>query len=273
MNIKRNESDNHKINRIVDKPFYSIAEFANLFGISTQALRYYHREKLLIPDKIKDNGYRYYGYNQIYQLATIVYLRKSNFSIEDIRAYLQASSYQHNVSSLKKTVADMSHQIIELQRLINILQTRIHFVEEWEKNIDLNEEKVVMLPPHRYVILGQGEADYIYQGFFSIPTFVIYKEQADYSYRLIMGGLLDEKSEDELPERADIKTTPGGQYLIAYHKGSYTGCYDRICKLRKEHSAYQFSDTTYCINIIDPFIVQRSDQFVTRLELPIIGKS
>ena len=262
-------SKNQKINRIVDKPYYSISEFANLFGVSTQALRFYHREKILIPDIIKENGYRYYSYNQIYELSTIVYLRKSNFSIEESRDYLTSRTYHKNVDSLKNTIFRMHRQIQDLQQLITTLQTRVNFVENWEKIINLEEEKIESLPSHHFIILGRGETDYMFQGIFSIPTFVIYDENEEHSYHLLLGGLLDEMPEKEWPAQAIVNTTPAGSYLIAYHKGSYTGCYDRICNLRKKYQQYHFSKTTYCINIIDPFIVQDSSQFITRLELPI----
>ena len=56
----------------------TVAEPASIFGISSQTVRLYRKEGLLMPVSVDENGYRRYSYNQIHTLAMICYLRKVN---------------------------------------------------------------------------------------------------------------------------------------------------------------------------------------------------
>ena len=40
---------------------YTIQKLAELAGVTTRTLRWYHRIGLLTPSRIGENGYRYYG--------------------------------------------------------------------------------------------------------------------------------------------------------------------------------------------------------------------
>lgn len=270
--MKNNNMDisENEIKRIVDKPYYSISELATMFGISTQALRFYHRVGLLIPGMIKDNGYRYYDYNQIYRLATIVYLRKCGFSIDNIQDYLDENDYRNNLLSLRKTVSAMESEIQNLKYLIQVLSQRADFVEGWEPEIKADVEEICLLPSQKYIILGRGEPDYMRRGIFSIPTFVIYQEHGNNSYRQAFGGLINTDSDTASYEQEEIHLTPPGHYLKAFYHGPYSGCYQRICDLRNKYSQYTFAETTYCVNIIEPFILSDSTQYVTLIEMPVL---
>jgi len=45
--------------------FYSIGKFAKAIGISIETLRNWDKQGKLIPDKIKENGFRYYSQKQL----------------------------------------------------------------------------------------------------------------------------------------------------------------------------------------------------------------
>ena len=77
------------MNKISLENCFTAGELASLFGISKQALLYYDRTKLLCPDFISDNGYRYYSINQYLDLEIIVNLRSLNIPISDIKEYLE----------------------------------------------------------------------------------------------------------------------------------------------------------------------------------------
>ena len=46
--------------------YFTIGEFASLFGISKQTLFYYERSGIFAPALIEDNGYRYYSFEQYF---------------------------------------------------------------------------------------------------------------------------------------------------------------------------------------------------------------
>ncbi len=70
------------------KDSYTIHEIAELYGVGTDALRYYERLGLIRPRRAQ-NGYRIYDLNDIYRLTIIRDLRTLGFSMERIGEYLQ----------------------------------------------------------------------------------------------------------------------------------------------------------------------------------------
>lgn len=61
---------------------YKIGEFSTLAKVTIKTLRYYEKEKLLLPCFVDDNGYRYYETTQLLDLAKIISLRQVGLSIE-----------------------------------------------------------------------------------------------------------------------------------------------------------------------------------------------
>lgn len=67
---------------------YKIGEFSILSKTTIKTLRYYEKEKLLIPTHIdKETGYRYYETKQLVDLSNIISLRQIGMSIKDIKKY------------------------------------------------------------------------------------------------------------------------------------------------------------------------------------------
>ena len=69
------------------KDYYKINEIAKLYGIGVDSLRYYERLGILKPRR-DTNGYRLYSLKEMYKLNMIRDLRRLNFSMEQIKAYL-----------------------------------------------------------------------------------------------------------------------------------------------------------------------------------------
>jgi len=80
------------------KEFLSIGEMGSLFGLNIQTLYYYDSIDIFKP-RMRDmkNGRRKYEFDQIYELATICYMRKLGYSLEEIT---KQRSTQHAGSAL-----------------------------------------------------------------------------------------------------------------------------------------------------------------------------
>ena len=63
-------------------------KFSHICGTTRDTLRYYDKNKVLIPWTDPENGYHYYSYAQIGTFYFISTLRSINFSIKDIRDLL-----------------------------------------------------------------------------------------------------------------------------------------------------------------------------------------
>ena len=72
---------------------YLIGDVSRIVGLSRDALRFYEKKGVIRANK-KENGYRYFSDEDIYRLMCIVYRRKMNDSLEEIREedenYLEA---------------------------------------------------------------------------------------------------------------------------------------------------------------------------------------
>ena len=54
-----------------------IGDFSKMSKVTIKALRYYEKEKLLIPKYVDEsNGYRYYESNQLLEISRIISLKK-----------------------------------------------------------------------------------------------------------------------------------------------------------------------------------------------------
>ena len=69
---------------------YTIQKLAELAGVTTRTLRWYHRIGLLTPSRIGENGYRYYGGAEVDRLQQILFYRALGVELARIGAILDA---------------------------------------------------------------------------------------------------------------------------------------------------------------------------------------
>ena len=87
------------IQEIPMKNYYKISEISKLYGIGPDSLRYYERLGILKP-KRDTNQYRLYSLKDIYKLNLICDLRKLNFSMSQIKEYLDCQTVGNTLDIL-----------------------------------------------------------------------------------------------------------------------------------------------------------------------------
>lgn len=101
---------------------HKIGEFSKLSKTTIKTLRYYEKEKLLIPVFIDTNGYRYYETKQLVELAKIISLRQIEFSIEEIKAYLNGANFNELLENKRKilenTLIEKNYQLSKINYLL-----------------------------------------------------------------------------------------------------------------------------------------------------------
>lgn len=107
------------------KEFYKISEIARLYGIGADSLRYYEKIGVLRPRRA-ENGYRMYGLKDIYKLSILRDLRRLDFSVPQIREYLEHQSIGHTLTMLEEERQLLHRQLQELKTREESLQKRIH---------------------------------------------------------------------------------------------------------------------------------------------------
>lgn len=109
----------------MDNELYSIGKVGEICKITTKALRYYDKMGILSPDKIADeSGYRYYSKKNLLSVPIIKYFKQSGFKLEEMRAFLEGTTYDFVDKSFRKKIDELK----ELEKEIN-LKTRS--IKDW----------------------------------------------------------------------------------------------------------------------------------------------
>ncbi|UII54201.1 MerR family transcriptional regulator [Cytobacillus spongiae] len=75
---------------------YKVSEFSRMTGLSKETLRYYAEVKLLEPIYIDPhNKYRYYDNGSYLIARLLVYLRKFNFTIQEMLEVVRDESFDN----------------------------------------------------------------------------------------------------------------------------------------------------------------------------------
>lgn len=83
------------------KNYYKISEISKLYDIGVDSLRYYERLGILTPRR-DANGYRLYNLTDLYKLNIIHDLRSLDFSMKQIKDYLDKQSLENTLALLNQ---------------------------------------------------------------------------------------------------------------------------------------------------------------------------
>lgn len=97
----RDPSDPVVVNRqCYGMSVFTVSEVARLSGVSVRALHHYDEIGLLKPCHIGENGYRYYGRDELLRLQQVMFYRELGFPLDQIRQVLDAPNFDQ-VGALK----------------------------------------------------------------------------------------------------------------------------------------------------------------------------
>lgn len=117
----------------------TIKEVEKLTGLSRSNVRFYEKEKLIVPVRNERNGYRDYSNSDIENIKKIAYLRTLGISVEDIRSIISGNvSLREVIQKQNKILKD---QIIELSRAKKLCEKMLE--EETIEYSDLKVEQYV----------------------------------------------------------------------------------------------------------------------------------
>ena len=124
---------------------WTVNELARLAGVSVRTLHYYHQIGLLLPDRVGDNGYRYYGRAELIRLQQILFFRELEFPLDRIRELLDQPD-------LDATAAYRDHRRLLLARrdqldgLIATLDRELGF--ELTRDASMTDDMTDHTPDH-----------------------------------------------------------------------------------------------------------------------------
>lgn len=96
---------------------FTVKQLSQLAGVTPRTLRYYDKMDLLKPDRLGDNGYRYYGEGSLLRLQQIMFYRELDMPLERIRRIMSRPDFDA-VAALESHKRELSKRIHHIERLI-----------------------------------------------------------------------------------------------------------------------------------------------------------
>ncbi|MGM0213026.1 MerR family transcriptional regulator [Enterococcus sp. AZ109] len=133
------------------KKFLSISEMAKYAGISRRTLIYYDQIGLFKPVMVGENGYRYYGIDQYFELDVILLLKNIGMPLEEIKVFLKNRNVDYALQEFYRQRTKVDQQIEQLKSIRTSLDS---FIERYEtlKNFDLESITYSYREPESFVI-------------------------------------------------------------------------------------------------------------------------
>ena len=267
--------------------YMTTGEFAKAMGVSKDTLFHYDEIGLFCPEKVADNGYRFYSMYQMEIFDTIRMLRDLGMSLKDIKQMLEHRSPGRVMDIFKEREAQIDREIEKLKAMKQWLTRRRQKIEDAEKT-DFSQVEIREFP-ERYYLYGyvaDGSEKAIYRktselisefkrsgmrsdydvAYIQYEENVQHKNFMDYDNTIL---LLDER-----PTTGQPQILPGGKYLVAYHVGhwQYIGqAYERLLQYKK---VYHLKTENIYIEryVVDNFIAKDFDHYVNEIAVRIIDE-
>jgi DNA-binding transcriptional MerR regulator len=250
---------------------FSIGEFSDLFDVDVQTLRYYDSVGLLVPSyRNPRTGYRHYRFDQVYQLASIRYLRRLGYSIKQIRDYLDSRSLGTTMEYLCKQSAVLRAQWNELNAIDSTIQRKLGFIEQKVGAMDVDGISIKNHGERRYLDLGAEEAVYGSEAFYFYPTVVFYEHGTKRFGAYLSEYGKDTEEQEARSFEADVSVICGGRFLCGYHQGAYETIETSFDRIREAGKGLRLEPVSISINIIDQFVERDNRNFVTEIQIPIV---
>jgi DNA-binding transcriptional MerR regulator len=125
------------------KEKFLIGEFARLFNISSDTLRYYDKMDILKPEYDEGNHYRYYNIRSIFKLSRILFLKNLEISLNEINKYMKNKNTDNLLSMLKKKDEELDIKIHQLMNLKHKIHSKLELLENYATEFDQIKVKTI----------------------------------------------------------------------------------------------------------------------------------
>lgn len=261
---------------------YKIGEISKLFKVSTDILRYYEREGILIPQKKGENGYRYYSSRQIWKIGTIRALRNLGVGLGEIKKHLDSRSIRKSSELIDFQLEVIEEKLSELQDLKKQLKHKREYLNRIKEEENYGVIREVFLLErrcyrrHNSVVtdwdidlelkkLKHGADSSEEEHFAESKVGAVLSREGyeEGSYNRYSGTFLLEGQGDEILE--------GGSYLSLIFKGPYSQSeeyYNMIKRYIRKRDLRVAGDILELYKI-DIYETEDENEFVTEIQVPV----
>lgn len=264
----------------------SCGAFAKICGVEKHVLFHYDEINLFKPVYVDEKGYRYYSYHQYDTFKVITTLKKLGMSLKDIRNYLSQRNPTIFLDLLEQQEAKIEKNIYHLYQIKDMISSLKQFTQE---GIQLEKSQITITPlKPRYILRSNFledvnekdfaafmneyteflETNHIASGEFAgiVMSLENIKKKRMYNYSYLFVYAKNKSHQTVIRE--------GGDYLCAYHKGSYRNLlttYEKMLDYAQIHhltlEKYAYED--YLIGEISE---KDDNQYITRISIKIKQK-
>jgi DNA-binding transcriptional MerR regulator len=107
---------------------YTVKQVAKLSGVTVRTLHHYDQVGLLKPVQVGENGYRYYGREELLRLQQILFHRELELPLEAIAEVLDRPGFDR-LEALKRHRKTLSQKAARYRRLIRTLDRTLDALE------------------------------------------------------------------------------------------------------------------------------------------------
>jgi len=265
------------------KDYYKINEISKLYGFGVDSLRYYEKLGILNP-KRGENGYRLYSLKEIYKLNIIRDLRRLDFSLKQIKEYLDDQCISNTLGLMKDEQALIDRQLEALQATKAALQSRMDSLIQLSAEAD--GRFVVKAYPDRFCLRLNAEIRRDEETDFAINKLHRKHENMIHELgNLSIGAVLSMDDFNKgvygvfhsvffmLEQHTDNYdfVLPEGRYLSVYYRGKYDQSPDHIREILRYAGAcgLEVLGDPFEIYHIDNRYTMAMDEFLTEIQLRV----
>lgn len=264
---------------------FTTGEFAEICGVKKQTIFHYDEIGLLKPDFTRANGYRYYSIQQVETFSAIEILKEIDMSLAEIKHFLEIKSPKKAIALLAEKETMMAEKIKKLQQTQKLIHNKKVQIEK-ALNLDFDQINIQHREASAY-LLSQEVTQYS-DKFISklLRNFINSTKEKGIDHAHPIGvlmpytALIENNYQNfshfsirlEQPSLEEASYyLPAGDYVIAYHKGSYLHIHETYLKIK----AYLTSQNTQIAGnsieeyLLDEVCVNGFDNYVTRIMIPV----
>lgn len=266
------------------KRYFSTGEFAKLFKINKKTLFHYDEIGLFKPEKVHENGYRYYSEYQLDLFNVISTLKEIGIPLKDIKAFIDNRNPENILDLFNYEYKEIEKEIKNLRRKQEILFNKINLIKEG-KNLD--NDIIIENQDEEYLLLSKpinlnndsydlncymDHLEYCYRNdlYIGYPVGIIInrdslynKDYTNYSY------YYTKVARYKATENIIVK--PKGLYVVGYMKGYYDKThllYEKLIKFIENNNIYIIGDS-YSDVIFDEVVAKNPDDYILKVSINI----
>lgn len=267
-----------------NKKYFSTGEFAKLCKVHKKTLFHYDDIDLFKPEKVNENGYRYYSEYQVESFNVISTLKDLGMPLKDIKDFMDKRNPQRTIELFEHETKEIDKEIENLKRIKEIIYNKIKVIKESE---NITDEIIIEYQEEEYLVLSKpidtakspydmetymNHLNYCYNNNLNIgyPVGTMNNKEnlesgnfSNYTY------FYTKVNKDLSNENIIIK--PAGTYLVGYFKGYY----DKVHAIYKKMLSYISENNLNIIGysyedvLIDEVAVKNPQEYIIKVSIQI----